>query len=100
MPRFINTKGEATLGIAICSRCQKKRKLADLVSDGNIPNFMVCRSDLSPGCWDHFDPMRLPPRAPDKYNLPFVRPDQDITMSEAAQLEAGLPILPPFPDGE
>lgn len=100
MPKFLNTTGESTLGIAICSRCQRKRILRDLTDDGNIPTFKVCRPELSPGCWDNYDPMRLPPRAPDRFNLPFVRPDQDITMSEAARLEAGLPILPPFPDGE
>jgi len=99
MPRFINTIGEPTLGIAICSRCQFKRKLADLIDDGNIPRFKVCRPEISPGCWDHFDPMRLPPRAPDRYTLPFVRPDQDISMDEAARIEAGLPLLPPPPDG-
>jgi len=97
MPRFINTMGEPTLGIAICSRCQRKRKLAELTDDGNIPGFKVCLPHISPGCWDHYDPMRLPPRATDKFNLPFVRPDQDITMSEAAQLQAGLPIGPRFP---
>jgi len=98
MPVFLNTKGEATLGIALCSRCQRKRRLAELVDDGNIPNFKVCRREISPGCWDQYDPMRLPPRAPDRFTLPFVRPDQDITMSEAARLEAGLPLLPPPPD--
>jgi hypothetical protein len=96
MPRFINTQGEPTLGIALCSRCQRKAKLADLIDDGNIPGFKVHRPELSPGCWDHFDPMRLPPRKPDNYILPFVRPDQDISMSEAAQIEAELPIKPPF----
>jgi hypothetical protein len=100
MPRFINTKGEPTLGIALCSRCQRKRKLAELVSDGNVPNFMVCKPALSRGCWDEYDPMRLAPPPVDRLTLPFVRPDQDITMSEAAQLEAGLPLRPPPPDGE
>src|SRR5262245_45492707 len=99
VPVFINTQGEPTLGIAICSRCQFKRRLADLVSDGNVPGFMVCRPELSPGCFDNFDPMRLPPRAPDRLNLPFVRPDQDISMDEAARIEAGLPLLSPPPDG-
>jgi hypothetical protein len=39
--------------------------------------------------------MRLPPRITDEYRLPFVRPDQDISMSEAVQLQLGLPIKPP-----
>src|SRR5262245_11888355 len=95
MPTFINTTGEPTLGIAICSRCQRKARLADLVDDGNIPGFKVHRPHLSPGCWDEFDKMRLPPRQIEKFNLPFVRPDQDLTMSEVAQLQAGLPLKPP-----
>ena len=95
MPRFIDTTGEATLGVAICSRCQRKRRLAELTDDGNIPGFKVCRPHLSPGCWDEYDPMRLPPRIVDEYRLPVVRPDQDISMSEAVQLQLGLPIKPP-----
>jgi hypothetical protein len=31
---------------------------------------MVCKAD-----WDTLDPYRLPPPPPDKWNLPFVRPD-------------------------
>jgi hypothetical protein len=96
MSRFLNTLGEPTLGVVVCSRCQRKRKLAELVSDGNIPGFMVCNKLLSPGCWDNYDPMRLPPRAPDRYTLPFVRPDQDISMSDADRATAQLPLKPPF----
>ena len=58
--------------------------LAELVSDGNIPNFMVCKPHISPGCWDHYDPMRLPPRPADRMTLPFYRPDQPLTMDEPA----------------
>jgi hypothetical protein len=80
MPRFINTKGQPTLGIGICQRCQTKRRLADLVEDGNIKKFMVCDPLLSPGCWDMYDPWRLPAPPPDRLELPFVRPDSDITI--------------------
>jgi hypothetical protein len=34
---------------------------------------MVCKDDL-----DEYDPYRLAPRAADKINLPFVRPDVSI----------------------
>lgn len=94
MPVFLNTKGEPTLGIAICGRCQFKRKLADLVSDGNVPGFMVCKPSLSPGCWDHYDPMRLPPRPTDRYTLPFYRPDQNVEINPPK----GLPPLEPPPE--
>lgn len=94
MPRFLNTTGEPTLGIAVCSRCYRKRMLAELVDDGNIRNFKVCRPELSPGCWDNYDPMRLPAPPPDRMNLPYVRPDTDITIYP----EGLPPLLPPLQD--
>ena len=97
MTVFLDTTGQSTLGIAICGRCQTKRMLADLVDDGNIPNFKVCRKELSPGCWDHYDPMRLPPREQDKFTLPFVRPDVDIELTDAERAELELPVTPPVP---
>lgn len=95
MPRFLNTRGQPTLGIAICSRCQRKAMLADLIEDGNIKNFYVHKPHLSPGCWDKYDPFRLPPRQPDKLTLPFVRPDvpMDVPAADAAQ----LPLEPSVP---
>lgn len=93
MPRFINTTGQPTLGIAICSRCQIKRRLADITQDGNAPGFMVCRPEISPGCWDNYDPMRLPPRQPDKYTLPFVRPDIELVPTPSELPDS--PLYPP-----
>lgn len=93
MPKFLDTRGQPTLGIVICQRCQRKRMLAELVEDGNIGNsFMVCDPKFKNGCWDRFDPMRLPPRQPDDLRLPFVRPDSDLVVpaADAAQ----LPIRP------
>ena len=95
MSRFINTTGQPTLGIAICGRCQTKRRLADLTDDGNIPNFKVCKKALSPGCWDNYDPMRLPLPPPDNMRLPFVRPDVELAPTPAQ--EAQLPLEPPIP---
>ena len=71
--------------------------LAELVSDGNIAGFMVCRPHLSPGCWDTLDPMRLPPRPTDKFTLPFYRPDVPLTVDPPEGLP---PLQPPFPDGK
>lgn len=91
MPRFLDTRGQPTLGIAICQRCQTKRRLADLREDGNIKNFMVCADKR--GCWDTYDPFRLPAPPPDKMQLPFVRPDVELVVppADAAQ----LPLEPP-----
>lgn len=92
MPIFLDTTGQPTLGIALCSRCQIKRMLAELIDDGNLPGFKVCRPEISPGCWDKFDPMRLPAPPPDRYQLPFSRPDSDIAI-----YPSGLPPLEPPP---
>ena len=73
MPVFLNTRGNPTLGIAICSRCSRKFPLHELQSDPNYPGLRVCRADT-----DQFDPYRLPARQPETITLPFVRPDTGI----------------------
>ena len=70
MGRFLDTRGNSTLGIGICARCSRKFALGELHSDPNYPNLMVCKDDS-----DQYDPYRLAPRAPDQIVLPFVRPD-------------------------
>lgn len=93
MPLYLNTRGESNLGIYICQRCQTKRTYSQLCQDGNIPGFMVCRPSIRKGCFDNYDPMRLPPPPPDNLRLPFVRPDVALTVpaADAAQ----LPLQPP-----
>ena len=73
MSRFTNPTGESTYGLAICGRCSRKFKLADLSPDPNYPALMVCRDDR-----DDYDPYRLAPRSPDQITLPFVRPDETL----------------------
>ena len=80
MPVFLNTLGNSTLGIGICDRCKFKRPLGKLGPDGNTPGLMVCQ-DKS-GCKDEYDPWRLPAIQDDRINLPFVRPDEDIAVSQ------------------
>jgi len=70
MARFLDTRGNSTLGIGICARCSRKFALGELQADPNYPNLMVCKEDS-----DQYDPYRLAPRAPDQIVLPFVRPD-------------------------
>ena len=71
MAKYLNTLGEKTLSIAICGRCQMKRKLSELVSDPNSPGLRVCTR----GCVDDLDPWRLPARANDKIDTAYPRPE-------------------------
>jgi len=71
MPRFLDTRGNATLGIGICDRCKIKVPLGFLVADGNSPGLRVCPD----GCRDPINPWRLPPRPPDRLTLDHPRPD-------------------------
>lgn len=91
---FLDTRGEANLGIYICQRCQMKRRASEITEDGNIKGFKVCLPEISPGCWDTFDPFRLPAPPPDRYELPFVRPDIQLIVPAAD--EAQLPLQPPI----
>lgn len=72
--RFLDSTGRSNLGIGICQRCSFKFFLDQLYDDPNIPGLKVCKADR-----DDYDPYRLPARSPDKINLPFVRPDEDLT---------------------
>lgn len=74
MPLFLDPRGRATYGIGICARCSRKMFLDQLHSDPNSPGLMVCERDL-----DVLDPYRLPARQTEDINLPFVRPDLDLT---------------------
>ena len=75
MPVFLDTRGQPTLGIALCARCSRKFPLAKLSPDPNYPGLMVCEKDR-----DAFDPYRLPAPAPDTISLPFVRPDEPLNV--------------------
>lgn len=57
-----------------------KRYLGDLVQDPNYPGLRVCDPGrVREGCKDQFDPYRLAPRQTEKINLPFNRPDADVS---------------------
>ncbi len=73
---FINPTGQPTFGIGICDRCKEKFPLAKLHRDPNAPGLMVCAADL-----DQYDPYRLPARESENITLPFVRPDEPLTVS-------------------
>lgn len=73
MPKFLDTRGNTTLGVGLCDRCHRKFPLGELHPDPNSPGLRVCRKDM-----DQFDPYRLPARQPDQITLPFVRPDEPL----------------------
>jgi hypothetical protein len=85
MSRFLDTTGEAVLGIGICDRCKMKLPLMKLGSDPNAPGLRVCER-----CIDKYDPWRLSPRQPDKVSLPFIRPDLPVVPPGGAALPATL----------
>lgn len=73
------TLANGELAIAVCDRCNKKRAYRDLIPDGNIPGLRVCSPRVEEGCWDHFDPWRLPPPPPDPLTMRHPRPDTPLT---------------------
>jgi hypothetical protein len=75
MPRYLHTKGKTKLAIGICDRCHEKVAYVDLRPDGNSPGLRVCKKA---GCWDHYDPWRLPARQPENITLRNPRLDTRI----------------------
>ena len=74
MPRFLDTRGNSTLSIAICDRCRMKRAHSDMRSDPNFPGLQVCGQ----GCADNKDPCRLPARQTERITIRFPRPDVSV----------------------
>lgn len=85
MSVFLDTTGEATLGIGICARCSRKMPLGDLSPDPNAPGLYVCEDDK-----DVLDPWRLPPRQPEDLTLPFYRPDTPLAVNNSTSPTATL----------
>lgn len=91
-PRFLDTRGNPSLGIGVCARCGFKFPLHELQPDPNAPGIMVCAADR-----DDFDPYRMAPRQPDRYQLPFTRPDVEIadgTLPSPEWLTTNDPVEP------
>lgn len=74
MSKWLDTRGNTTLSIAICDRSKMKRAYDFLVADINFPGLRVCQDT----CADQKDPYRLPARQTEKISLRFPRPDVDI----------------------
>jgi hypothetical protein len=73
MPIFLDTRGNSSLGIAICGRCSRKFPIGELAPDPNYPGLRVCAADR-----DEYDPYRLPARQTEDITLRFPRPDTPI----------------------
>ncbi len=82
MPRFLNTRGNRPLAIAICDRCHLKFAWTELSSDPNNPGLRVCKNDR-----DIFDPWRLPAPPVENIALPWARPDEKIVAAPSMVTE-------------
>lgn len=78
MGLFLDTRGLAWAGIALCDRCSRKFPIGELMPDRNYPGLRVCKDDL-----DELDPYRLPARQTERITLPFVRPDVSVATDPA-----------------
>ena len=76
MPTFLDTRGNATLSIAICDRCKMKRDHDQMRPDPNFPGLQVCGQ----GCADEKDPYRLPARKTERITLQYPRPDVSVAV--------------------
>jgi hypothetical protein len=73
MPRFLDTRGNASLAIAICDRCRFKYPIGELSADNDSPGLRVCS-----GCNDGYDPYKLPARMTEDITVRYPRPDEPI----------------------
>ena len=70
MPRYLRPNSKGTAAVAVCPRCHFKVHYTELVPDGDIPGFFVCKD-----CRDNKDPYKLPARKAEKLALKHPRPD-------------------------
>lgn len=64
------------IAFAVCDRCHLKRPYTVLISDPNFHGLRVCGDKR--GCWDNFDPYRLPPRQTEAIVMRYPRPDVSV----------------------
>jgi hypothetical protein len=81
VPRFIDTRGQTKIAIAICARCSQKYPYSELMPDPNYPGLYVCKDDL-----DDLDPYRLPARETENITLDHPRPDVALTDTQPTPL--------------
>lgn len=85
MPRFLDTRGNASIAIFICDRCRLKRPIVEAMPDPNFPGLKVCQQ----GCADEKDPYRLPARKTERITLQFPRPDVSVAVDPNELITGG-----------
>lgn len=75
MPKYLDTRGERVLSVAVCDRCNKKFPYDHLRPDPNSPGLRVCEADL-----DVLDPWRLAARQTETITLRHPRPDVSVAI--------------------
>lgn len=75
MSRYLDTRGQNSVAIAVCDRCKMKVPLSSLTADRNSPGLRVCM----PECNDALDPYRLPARKTENITLRYPRPDEPLS---------------------
>ena len=81
MSIYLDTRGLASLAIAVCDRCNLKFPIGELQPDPNSPGLRVCAKDR-----DQFDPYRLPARQTENITLRHPRPDVPLGTSPSGIL--------------
>lgn len=71
MSRYLDTRGQNPIAVAICDRCKMKKPYTHLTNDLNFPGLRVCWDT----CADQFDPWRLPARKTEDITLTYPRLD-------------------------
>lgn len=94
MPKYLDTRGESVLSVAICGRCSRKVPYAQLRPDPNFPGLMVCPADL-----DQFDPWRLAARETETITLRHPRPDVSIAIPGRGKPIPNAPNVPTLNEG-
>ena len=77
MPRFLDTRGNASIAIFICDRCRMKRPIIEAMPDPNFPGLKVYQDN----CADEKDPYRLPARKTERITLQYPRPDVSVAVN-------------------
>lgn len=71
MPRFLDTRGQESLAIAVCDRCKMKFPIGALHADRDKAALRVCDQ-----CNDEYDPYKLPARQTEDITVRYPRPDE------------------------
>ena len=80
MSKWLDTRGNKPIAIAVCARCSCKVPITSLREDPNYPGLFCC-GNVTDGCIDVLDPWRLPSRETENISLDQPRPDRTIIIA-------------------